>query len=425
MEDPFQARGAPKVEAQRTPSASSRSPRDAQYARGPEPLPNDVYNQRWASPGPALTPRTAYAASAQIEEPKLSDDELAARATSIDPVRPQASPGRAAPGEAWQSVRDAAGDQIRNVMAEAEKAVQDVVCATGMVGGSGSGASASRGHPGSTGGTASTGATPGYVTGHQKISDSVAESPRAVIADVESRVRAEMATVNAARRQISAGSARSPTPGTPRVAQTPRAVTPRTAHVSARGYVPARRSPGFQPPRRTATAERRHAESPMTHHRVVHADGGCAQGSTGGDTPRREREQDRRQVSPRVPLSARESPVRAGTPQSREARTEHPHSAREARGDRRAAYDTIRTSGRRPHLIMQELHRVFAAQRIAFKQMSGMSVKCQWLNLRFELEVAPLDRLSSIHAVRARHVVGEPWQYKAVLSRILAELRIA
>jgi len=59
------------------------------------------------------------------------------------------------------------------------------------------------------------------------------------------------------------------------------------------------------------------------------------------------------------------------------------------------------------------------------EQMSGMSVKCQWLNLRFEVEVAPLDRLSSIHAVRARHVVGEQWQYKAVLSRILAEIRIA
>lgn len=74
---------------------------------------------------------------------------------------------------------------------------------------------------------------------------------------------------------------------------------------------------------------------------------------------------------------------------------------------------------------MQELQRVLTAQRIAFKQVSPLSLRCQWLTLKFDVEVAPLDRLGSIQAVRARRSAGEPWQYKDVCNRLLAELRIA
>lgn len=102
-----------------------------------------------------------------------------------------------------------------------------------------------------------------------------------------------------------------------------------------------------------------------------------------------------------------------------------PLSSREAREDRRAAFDTLRTSSRPPRLIMQELQRVLAAQRVASKQASPLTLRCQWLSLKFDVEVAPLDRLGSIHAVRARRTNGEPWQYKDVCNRLLAELRIA
>lgn len=100
-----------------------------------------------------------------------------------------------------------------------------------------------------------------------------------------------------------------------------------------------------------------------------------------------------------------------------------PHSAREAR-DYRSSHDVLRTSTKPPHLIMQELKRALAAQRIAAKQVHALSVKCQSLNLRFDLEVAALDRYGSVHAVRARRIAGESWQYKAVCSRLLAEIRI-
>lgn len=102
-----------------------------------------------------------------------------------------------------------------------------------------------------------------------------------------------------------------------------------------------------------------------------------------------------------------------------------PLSSREAREDRRAALDTLRTSSRPPRLIMQELQRVLNAQRVTCKQSSPLTLRCHWLTLKFDVEVAPLDRLGSIHAVRARRTAGEPWQYKDVCNRLLAELRIA
>lgn len=76
-------------------------------------------------------------------------------------------------------------------------------------------------------------------------------------------------------------------------------------------------------------------------------------------------------------------------------------------------------------MIMQELQRVLGAQRIASKQVSPLTLRCQWLSLRFDVEVSPLDRLGSIHAVRSRRTAGETWQYKDVCNRLLAELRIA
>lgn len=119
-----------------------------------------------------------------------------------------------------------------------------------------------------------------------------------------------------------------------------------------------------------------------------------------------------------APLSAREAT------HSREGMA-MPLSAREAREDRRAGFDNLRTSSRPLRLIMQELQRVLAAQRVATKQVSNQMLRCQWLGLRFDVEVAPLDRLGAIHAVRARRTAGETWQYKDVCGRLLAELRIA
>jgi len=116
-----------------------------------------------------------------------------------------------------------------------------------------------------------------------------------------------------------------------------------------------------------------------------------------------------------TPLSARDAMLGAG----------QPLSAREAREDRRSAYDTLRTSSRPPRLIMQELQRVLAAQRIASRQVSPLMLRCQWLSLKFDVEVAALDRMGSIHAVRSRRTAGEPWQFKDVCNRLLAELRIA
>eukprot|EP00929_Paragymnodinium_shiwhaense_P116539 TRINITY_DN8616_c0_g1_i2.p1 TRINITY_DN8616_c0_g1~~TRINITY_DN8616_c0_g1_i2.p1 ORF type:complete len:1331 (-),score=160.48 TRINITY_DN8616_c0_g1_i2:156-4148(-) len=128
-------------------------------------------------------------------------------------------------------------------------------------------------------------------------------------------------------------------------------------------------------------------------------------------TPREVPPLSARDGSPVQPLSARDAPM--------------PLSAREAREDRRSAYDTLRTSSRPPRLIMQELQRVMAAQRIQVKQMSPLVLRCQWLTLKFDVEVAALDRMGAVHAVRSRRTAGEPWQFKDVCNRLLAELRIA
>merc|ERR1719245_1530479 len=101
-----------------------------------------------------------------------------------------------------------------------------------------------------------------------------------------------------------------------------------------------------------------------------------------------------------------------------------PLSAREARDIGRAAYDSLRSFSRPSRVIMQELHRVLAAQHITSKQVSALMLRCQCLGLKFDVEVAPLDRLGSIHEVRSRRTAGEPWQYKDVCRRLLTELRI-
>eukprot|EP00928_Gymnodinium_smaydae_P028130 TRINITY_DN21535_c0_g2_i2.p1 TRINITY_DN21535_c0_g2~~TRINITY_DN21535_c0_g2_i2.p1 ORF type:complete len:151 (-),score=39.05 TRINITY_DN21535_c0_g2_i2:136-588(-) len=124
---------------------------------------------------------------------------------------------------------------------------------------------------------------------------------------------------------------------------------------------------------------------------------------------------------PQAPLSARDAAV----PLSARDMGLQPLSAREAREDRRSAYDTLRTSSRPPKLIMQELQRVLTAQRIMAKQVSPLMLRCQWLSLKFDVEVAPLDRMGSIHAVRSRRTAGEPWKFKDVCNRLVAEIRIA
>eukprot|EP00931_Biecheleriopsis_adriatica_P060680 TRINITY_DN36455_c0_g1_i1.p1 TRINITY_DN36455_c0_g1~~TRINITY_DN36455_c0_g1_i1.p1 ORF type:complete len:939 (-),score=159.64 TRINITY_DN36455_c0_g1_i1:78-2894(-) len=184
-----------------------------------------------------------------------------------------------------------------------------------------------------------------------------------------------------------------------------RPVSPRVALVTARA-VATQRSPGS--PQQT-----------QQHRQLA------------GDTPRVRTPPGRRpavavaDISLQGAYTPRERPHHvAERSRAESSRSQTPQSAREAREDRRACYDTLRTFSKQPHVIMQELQRVFAAQRIASKQVSGLAVKCQWLSLRFDVEVAALDRYGSIHALRARRLAGEPWQYKAVCNRILAEIRI-
>jgi hypothetical protein len=73
---------------------------------------------------------------------------------------------------------------------------------------------------------------------------------------------------------------------------------------------------------------------------------------------------------------------------------------------------------------VQEIHRALAAQHIAFRQVSPLSVRCQRHAVRFNVEVACLDRLGSIHAVRFQRVAGELWQYKDICAKLLAEMRV-
>ena len=153
-------------------------------------------------------------------------------------------------------------------------------------------------------------------------------------------------------------------------------------------------------------------------------------------------------VSARSPTRGSRADTDATAPLS--ARDSAPLAARDS--FRRADFEILRTSSRSPRLIMQELQRVLGAQRIASKLASAMTLRCQTHTLKFDvevgfrsvsanwvlswldwcdaffrglLEVSPLDRLGSIHAVRSRRTGGEAWQYKDVCNRLLAELRLA
>lgn len=126
-------------------------------------------------------------------------------------------------------------------------------------------------------------------------------------------------------------------------------------------------------------------------------------------------------VSARSPTRGSRADTDATAPLS--ARDSAPLAARDS--FRRADFEILRTSSRSPRLIMQELQRVLGAQRIASKLASAMTLRCQTHTLKFDVEVSPLDRLGSIHAVRSRRTGGEAWQYKDVCNRLLAELRLA
>eukprot|EP00927_Polykrikos_kofoidii_P004837 TRINITY_DN11908_c0_g1_i1.p1 TRINITY_DN11908_c0_g1~~TRINITY_DN11908_c0_g1_i1.p1 ORF type:complete len:262 (-),score=19.68 TRINITY_DN11908_c0_g1_i1:394-1179(-) len=154
-------------------------------------------------------------------------------------------------------------------------------------------------------------------------------------------------------------------------------------------------------------------------------------GSTQQTTSRRpERPQIERPHTDR-PSSSRVTPTDSFDGASAGATAAASLSARDASKhmsspeDRRAAYDTLKTIARPPRLIMQELQRALTAQRIATFQASPMTLRCQWLSLKFDVEIAPLDRSGTIHAVRSRRSAGEPWQFKDVCNRLLGELRFA
>lgn len=189
--------------------------------------------------------------------------------------------------------------------------------------------------------------------------------------------------------------------------------------------------------------------------------GAVSQVSSASSAPRSATTRARRQYEPHDSLSPRgvghsigsarprlgaavTSSVGAPGPPWSSRLGERPHSARvptpEARvelapggaltmregqkAERAAAGEILRTSTRPPRVILQELQRALAVQRIASRQISSCALRCQRLSVRFDLEVTPLDRLGSIHALRARRLAGEIWQYKDTCARLMTELRI-
>lgn len=101
-----------------------------------------------------------------------------------------------------------------------------------------------------------------------------------------------------------------------------------------------------------------------------------------------------------------------------------PLSAREEATARRTSFDVSRTSAKPQRQILAELHRVLAAQHVAFRQAAPGMVRCQRHAVRFDIELASLDRLGSIHAVRFRRVAGELWQYKDICAKLLSDMKV-
>mmetsp|Transcript_3308 Transcript_3308/g.7435 ORF Transcript_3308/g.7435 Transcript_3308/m.7435 type:complete len:747 (-) Transcript_3308:133-2373(-) len=104
-----------------------------------------------------------------------------------------------------------------------------------------------------------------------------------------------------------------------------------------------------------------------------------------------------------------------------------PASARENRDEMRScrgAFNVSCTSSRTPRVILQEIQRALALNRVASKQASAYIVRCQKQSLRFEMEIANLDHLESIHVVRFRRLAGDTALFKELCGKVLADMKI-
>mmetsp|Transcript_21913 Transcript_21913/g.51218 ORF Transcript_21913/g.51218 Transcript_21913/m.51218 type:complete len:680 (+) Transcript_21913:59-2098(+) len=121
------------------------------------------------------------------------------------------------------------------------------------------------------------------------------------------------------------------------------------------------------------------------------------------------------------------SPRTSTTQDAESANCSLPPSAEPPRDEIRScrgAFNVSCTSSRSPRMILQEIQRACAVQRVAAKQASPYVVRCQKQSLRFEMEIANLDQLESIHVVRFRRLAGETGIFKELCAKIIAEMKI-
>jgi len=90
----------------------------------------------------------------------------------------------------------------------------------------------------------------------------------------------------------------------------------------------------------------------------------------------------------------------------------------------RGAHTSSCTTSKPLKHIQQEMNRTLTSQRVTFKQVSPTLVKCQKLNVRFELEISQLEHLESIHVVRCRRVAGEVAAFREISTKLFAEMKI-
>jgi len=90
----------------------------------------------------------------------------------------------------------------------------------------------------------------------------------------------------------------------------------------------------------------------------------------------------------------------------------------------RGAFNVSCTSSKNPRHIMTEISRALSIHRVAFKQSTPHTVKCQRQSVRFEMEISHLENLESIYVLRFRRVAGELQMYKDLCSKLLAEMKL-
>mmetsp|Transcript_65315 Transcript_65315/g.121756 ORF Transcript_65315/g.121756 Transcript_65315/m.121756 type:complete len:743 (-) Transcript_65315:107-2335(-) len=121
------------------------------------------------------------------------------------------------------------------------------------------------------------------------------------------------------------------------------------------------------------------------------------------------------------------SPRTSTTQDNEGGTTAQPPSARDTKDEMRScrgAFNVSCTSSRSPRVILQEIQRALALNRVASKQASAYIVRCQKQSLRFEMEIANLDQLESIHVVRFRRLAGDTALFKDLCGKILADMKI-